>query len=106
MKKRHHYSPAEIKDTIKRQAAEHTHEAVGKATRQLVPDIYAAIALAIMKDPEDERSVEERSEYVSRIFTSSQEIWINASRSSKVRSFRLILKELKESYGIVVKGMD
>lgn len=100
-----HYSPEELKRQIRKEAAAHRDEAVEQAADMITPEIYAAIALAIAEDPEDQRTYEEKQEYIERIFMSSQEIWTRTLQTGKQKPYREILKELKEKTGIVVRGM-
>ncbi|MEE3382755.1 MAG: hypothetical protein VZR08_02180 [Anaerovoracaceae bacterium] len=101
-----HYTPEEIKRQIKREAEEHKGEAIEKAADMLVPQMYAALALAIMEDQEDPRTEEEKGEYIKRIFDSSQQIWTWAAGTGRSRAYRLILRKLKDRYGIQIQGIE
>lgn len=101
-----HLTPAEIRETIKRQAAEHQSEAIYKATNDLIPQIFASLALAIMRDKADPRTDEDKGEYIQDLFARTLSIWQEAADTGQARSYRLILKELKDDYGIEVQGLN
>lgn len=101
-----HYTPAEIKQHIREQAALHKSEAVRKASDEVVPQLYASVALAIMQDPEDTRTDEDKADYIQRIFDRSAGIWAEAASIPKKRAYRVILDQLYKDYGIEIKGFE
>jgi len=103
--KQKHMTPEDIKQAVLEQRSALKEEAVRKASDEVVSQIYACLALAIMEDREDIRTEEERGEYIQRIYDSTTRIWREAAATGKARSYRLITAKLKDKYGIVIAGL-
>lgn len=99
--KQRHLTPDEIRAIVKHQTSYHKEEAVRQASDEVVSQVYASLALAIMQT-DDGRTDEEKGEYIQAIFNRSAEIWYEAANTGKARSYRQIVDKLKTDYGIEV----